>query len=68
MKIRPNILYISSHDTGRYIQPFGHAVPTPNLHKLAESGVLREMRARLDRWMRQTDDPLLAGPITPPEM
>ncbi len=37
---RPNILYIHSHDTGRYIQPYGYAVPTPNLQKLAEEGVL----------------------------
>jgi arylsulfatase A-like enzyme len=37
---RPNILYLHSHDTGRYIQPFGRAVPTPNLQRLAESGVL----------------------------
>lgn len=36
----PNILYIHSHDTGRYIQPYGHAVPTPNLQRLAEEGVL----------------------------
>jgi N-sulfoglucosamine sulfohydrolase len=27
----PNILYIHTHDTGRYIQPYGYAVPTPNL-------------------------------------
>jgi N-sulfoglucosamine sulfohydrolase len=37
---RPNILYIHSHDTGRYVQPYGHAVPTPNLQKLAEEGIL----------------------------
>jgi arylsulfatase A-like enzyme len=37
---RPNILYIHSHDTGRYIQPYGHNVPTPNLQQLAEKGVL----------------------------
>lgn len=37
---RPNILYIHSHDTGRYISPYGHAVPTPNLQSLAEAGVL----------------------------
>ena len=37
---RPNILYIHSHDTGRYIQPYGHAVPAPNLQRLAEQGVL----------------------------
>lgn len=37
---RPNILYIHSHDTGRYLQPYGHAVPAPNLQRLAEAGVL----------------------------
>ncbi len=36
----PNILYLHSHDTGRYIQPYGYAVPTPNLQKLAEAGML----------------------------
>ncbi len=35
-----NILYIHSHDTGRYIQPYGHAIATPNLQRLAEHGVL----------------------------
>jgi arylsulfatase A-like enzyme len=38
--IHPNILYLHSHDTGRFIQPYGHAVPTPNLQRLAEEGVL----------------------------
>lgn len=37
---RPNILYLHSHDTGRYIQPYGYAVPTPNLQKLAGQSVL----------------------------
>ena len=37
---RPNILYIHSHDTGRYVQPYGHAIPTPNIQGLAEQGVL----------------------------
>src|SRR6476661_4432381 len=37
---RPNILYLHSHDTGRYIQPYGHKIPTPNLQKLAGQGVL----------------------------
>ncbi len=37
---RPNILYIHSHDTGRYLQPYGHAVPAPNIQRLAEGGVL----------------------------
>ena len=40
MTTLPNILYIHSHDTGRYIQPYGYAVPTPNLQRLAEEGVL----------------------------
>jgi N-sulfoglucosamine sulfohydrolase len=40
MKKLPNIIYIHSHDTGRYIEPYGHAVSTPNLQKLAEDGVL----------------------------
>lgn len=37
---RPNILYIHSHDSGRYLQPYGHAVPAPNLQRLADSGVI----------------------------
>lgn len=36
----PNIIYIHSHDTGRYIQPYGHAIPTPHLAQLAEGGVI----------------------------
>ena len=38
--MKPNILYIHSHDTGRYIQPYGHNIPTPHMQKLAEEGVL----------------------------
>ena len=37
---RPNILYMHSHDTGRYVQPYGYAIPTPNIQRLAEQGVL----------------------------
>jgi N-sulfoglucosamine sulfohydrolase len=37
---QPNILYLHSHDSGRYVQPYGHAVETPNIQRLAESGVL----------------------------
>jgi len=37
---RPNIIFLHSHNTGRYIQPYGHAVPTPHLQRLAEQGVL----------------------------
>lgn len=35
-----NILYVHTHDTGRYIQPYGYDVPTPNLQAFAEEGVL----------------------------
>ncbi|HSH79667.1 MAG TPA: sulfatase-like hydrolase/transferase, partial [Herpetosiphonaceae bacterium] len=36
----PNIIYLHSHDTGRYIQPYGHAVPAPRIQRLAEEGML----------------------------
>ena len=29
-----------SHDTGRYVQPYGHSVPTPNIQRLADQGLL----------------------------
>src|ERR1700749_2240536 len=35
-----NIIYIHSHDSGRYLQPYGYSVPTPNLQRLAEEGIL----------------------------
>ena len=35
-----NIIYIHSHDTGRYISPYGYRFDTPNLLKLAEGGVI----------------------------
>ena len=37
---KPNVLFLHSHNTGRFIQPYGHAVPAPNLQRLAEEGVL----------------------------
>jgi arylsulfatase A-like enzyme len=36
----PNILYLHSHDTGRWVQPYGYPVPTPNIQLLADQGVL----------------------------
>jgi N-sulfoglucosamine sulfohydrolase len=39
-RTRPNVVYIHSHDTGRYLEPYGHAVPAPNLMRLAREGVL----------------------------
>ena len=41
MKKHPTIVYLHSHDTGRYIQPYGYAVETPNMQRFAEEGVLR---------------------------
>ena len=35
-----NVLYIHSHDTGRYVQPYGHAIPTPNIQWLADQGIM----------------------------
>jgi len=40
MKKHPNIVYLHSRDTGRYIQPYGYAVETPNMQRFAEEGVL----------------------------
>ena len=37
---RPNVVYLHSHDTGRYVQPYGYPVPTPNIQRLADQGVL----------------------------
>jgi N-sulfoglucosamine sulfohydrolase len=36
----PNIIYLHSHDTGRYVQPYGHQIPTPNIQRLADQGLL----------------------------
>jgi arylsulfatase A-like enzyme len=40
MAQRPNLLYLHSHDTGRYVRPYGYDVPTPHLQQLADEGVL----------------------------
>ena len=40
MQDLPNILYVHSHDTGRWVEPYGHGVQTPNIQGLAEEGVL----------------------------
>src|SRR2546426_6825261 len=37
---QPNILYIHSDGTGRYLEPYGYAIPSPNLQRLASEGVL----------------------------
>lgn len=35
-----NIIYMHTHDSGRYTSPYGYNLPTPNIMKLAEDGVL----------------------------
>jgi arylsulfatase A-like enzyme len=35
-----NIIYLHSHDSGRYLSPYGYPVPTPNLRRLASEGIL----------------------------
>jgi arylsulfatase A-like enzyme len=35
-----NVLYIHTHDIGRYVSPYGYDMPTPNIQQLAEEGVL----------------------------
>ena len=37
---RPNIIYLHTHDTGRYLSLYGYAVPTPQLERFAATGVL----------------------------
>lgn len=36
----PNIVLIHAHDCGRFCSPYGHDVPTPNIQRFAEQGVL----------------------------
>ncbi len=40
MAQRPNILFLHSHNTGQFVQPYGHAVPAPHIQRLASQGVL----------------------------
>ena len=35
-----NILYIHTHDSGRFFEPYGYPVPTPALMKLAKESVM----------------------------
>lgn len=38
--MKKNVLYIHTHDSGRYLEPYGAAVKTPNIMRLAEEGTL----------------------------
>lgn len=35
-----NLIYLHTHDTGRYLSPYGYAAPTPNLQKFAEKATV----------------------------
>lgn len=38
--MKPNILYLHSHDTGRYVSPLGYGCITPKIQGLADGGVV----------------------------
>ena len=40
LQVSPNIVYIHSHDSGRYLSPYGESVPTPNLQRLGKEGIV----------------------------
>ncbi|OGV57018.1 MAG: hypothetical protein A2017_17190 [Lentisphaerae bacterium GWF2_44_16] len=40
MKTKLNIVYLHSHDTGRYISPYGYKINTPNLENFAKEGIV----------------------------
>lgn len=35
-----NLVYLHTHDSGRYLQPYGYQIPTPSLMELAQEGTL----------------------------
>ncbi len=37
---RTNVVLLHAHNSGRFVQPYGYAVPAPHLQRLAEQGVL----------------------------
>ncbi|MFC7621695.1 sulfatase [Microlunatus sp. GCM10028923] len=37
---RPNVIYFHTHDTGRYIEPYGAPIRTPRLQEFAEQSVV----------------------------
>lgn len=38
--MKPNIVYIHTHDLGRFCEPMGYNIPSPNLMRLAKQSVL----------------------------
>ena len=41
-----NVIFLHSHNTGRFVEPMGYAVPTPHLMRLARGGALFLAAAR----------------------
>jgi arylsulfatase A-like enzyme len=37
---KPNILYLQTHDCGRFISPYGYDMPTPNMMAFAKEGAV----------------------------
>ena len=37
---RPNIVYLHTHDTGRYVSAYGAPIPTPRIEQVAREGML----------------------------
>lgn len=37
---KPHVFYLHTHDSGRYWSPYGYALPTPNIMKLAQDSTL----------------------------
>lgn len=40
MSVIKNVIYIHTHDMGRYISPYGYSMPTPNLERFASEAAL----------------------------
>jgi len=38
--VKPNVVYLHTHDTGRYVSAYGEPVPTPRIEQLAREGLL----------------------------
>lgn len=38
--MKKNILYLHTHDSGRYLEPYGYQISTPNIMSLAREGTL----------------------------
>ncbi|MCK6474939.1 MAG: hypothetical protein L6R28_24735 [Planctomycetes bacterium] len=76
MPERPNILLVHTLDTGRNLGCYGKKVATPNADPLEFANLAASpehaqtkaaLSAKLDAWMKATDDPIRKGPVPVPE-